>query len=73
MWQILLYGFFAVIALRSLFTLMEQHRRGHLYFLKDQAKKEAEKQAALKAEQEQQAAEAEAKAKVEAEQQNQAA
>jgi len=51
-WLFLLYGAFAVLALRSLLTLMNQHQRVHYYILKKLAKKEAEKKAAIEAEQE---------------------
>ncbi|MBL4884754.1 MAG: hypothetical protein JKY95_09505 [Planctomycetaceae bacterium] len=57
LWLALLYGAIAVVALRSLFTLMDQHRRVHLYKLQELAKEEAQKQAALEAEQKQQEAE----------------
>lgn len=50
-WLFLLYAAFAVIALRSLLTLMNQHKQIHLYILKKQAKKEAERKAALEANQ----------------------
>jgi len=50
-WLFLLYGAFAVLALRSLLTLMNQHKRVHYYLLKKQAKKEAEKITAMEAEQ----------------------
>ncbi len=50
-WLFLLYGAFAVLALRSLLTLMDQHKRVHYYLLKKQAKKEAEKKVAMEAEQ----------------------
>ncbi len=50
-WLFLLYGAIAVLALRSLLTLMEQHKRVHYYLLKKQAKKEAKKKIAMEAEQ----------------------
>ncbi len=48
-WLFLLYSAFAILALRSLLMLMNQHKRVHLYLLKKQAKKEAEKKAAIEA------------------------
>lgn len=57
-WLFILYGVFAVLALRSLLTLMNQHRRIHYYLLKKQAKKEAAKKEAFEAEQKDAAPEA---------------
>ncbi len=43
MWLFLLYGVAAILALRSLLTLMDQHRRAYKYVLKKElARLEAE-------------------------------
>ena len=43
MWKILLYGLVGVMALKSLLTLMAQHKKVHTYLLKQElAKQEAE-------------------------------
>ncbi len=43
MWILLLYGVIGVMALKSLLTLMAQHKKVHTYLLKQElAKQEAE-------------------------------
>ena len=66
----LLYGAFAVFALRSLFTLMQQHRKVHLYLLKKEAKQAKRLEAENKLKQQLEAKQAQ---QTEHEQQNQAA
>jgi len=45
MWLFLLYGIVAVLALKSLFRLMEQHKEYHVFMLKVERKRQAEAQA----------------------------